>query len=131
VKFIKSSHTLRKSGTLPPILKLALNEFKRYFSGRVKKFTVPIAFIGTEFEITVWKILMKIPYGKTLSYKDVALSLRKPFSYRAVANACGKNGVAIIVPCHRVILSTGEIGGYSSELLFKKKLLALEQGVLG
>jgi len=69
---------------------------------------------GTEFQIKVWKEISKIPKGKTKSYKEIAIAIGKPKSFRAVANACGKNPYPVEIPCHRVIKSNGEIGGYSA-----------------
>tara|TARA_Y100000817_G_C16522092_1_gene396106 strand:+ start:53 stop:328 length:276 start_codon:yes stop_codon:yes gene_type:complete len=83
---------------------------------------------GTKFQIKVWNYLMKIPKGKVKSYKQVALSINRPRSARAVANACGKNPYAPKVPCHRVIRSDGSLGGYSGSggIKTKKKLLKKE-----
>ena len=67
----------------------------------------------TDFQRLVWREIEKIPYGETRSYRDIAIAIGRPKSYRAVANACGKNPLPIIRPCHRVICSNGEIGGYS------------------
>ena len=83
---------------------------------------------GTEFEIKVWKEIEKIPYGETITYKDLAVAIGKPNSSRAVANACGKNPYPPTIPCHRVIRSDGELGGYSGKggVKTKKKLLEEE-----
>ncbi len=83
---------------------------------------------GTEFQIKVWKEISKIPKGKTKSYKEIAIAIGKPKSFRAVANACGKNPYPIEIPCHRVIKSNGELGGYSPKggLKTKKILLSKE-----
>tara|TARA_B100001029_G_scaffold12914_1_gene8673 strand:- start:352 stop:621 length:270 start_codon:yes stop_codon:yes gene_type:complete len=69
---------------------------------------------GTEFQIKVWKEILKIPKGKTKSYKEIAIAIRRLKSSKAVANACGKNPYPVEIPCHRVIKSNGEIGGYSA-----------------
>ena len=69
---------------------------------------------SSHFQKIVWKEIEKIPYGETRSYKDIAIQIGRPKSYRAVANACGKNPIPIIRPCHRVICSDGRIGGYSA-----------------
>jgi len=84
---------------------------------------------GTEFEVKVWKEISKIPYGETRTYKDLAIAIGKPDSARAVANACGKNPYAPIIPCHRVIRTDGKLGGYSGKggIKTKKKLLKQEQ----
>lgn len=81
---------------------------------------------GTNFQIQVWTEISKIPYGKTKTYKEIAISLGKPNSARAVANACGKNPYPIDIPCHRVIRSDGNIGGYSAAGGEKKKLELLK-----
>ena len=84
---------------------------------------------GTEFQIKVWKEISKIPYGETRTYKDIAVAIGRPNSSRAVANACGKNHYVPEIPCHRVIRSDGQLGGYSGEGGIKKKaeLLRAEQ----
>ncbi len=81
---------------------------------------------GTDFQKKVWKELLRIPSGKTRSYAEIATRIGRPNAYRAVANACGANPVAIAVPCHRVIASGGKIGGYGGGLDRKRKLLANE-----
>ena len=82
----------------------------------------------TDFQRLVWTEIEKIPYGETRSYQDIAIAIGRPKSYRAVANACGKNPLPIIRPCHRVICSNGEIGGYSINggAALKKALLKCE-----
>ena len=84
--------------------------------------------VGTDFEIKVWKEILKIPRGSVRSYKEIAIILKKPKSARAVANACGKNPYAPTVPCHRVIRSDGYLGGYSGEggIEMKRRLLIKE-----
>ncbi|MDN5079658.1 methylated-DNA--[protein]-cysteine S-methyltransferase [Aliarcobacter butzleri] len=83
--------------------------------------------IGTPFQIKVWETLLKIPYGKTISYKEEAKMIENEKAFRAVANANGKNNLSIIVPCHRVISNNGEIGGYTGGVEKKEFLLKLEQ----
>ena len=80
---------------------------------------------GTEFQKKVWKEILKIPKGQTRAYKDIALSIGSPKSYRAVANACGKNPLPVTIPCHRVVKSDGSIGGYSAKGGVKKKKILL------
>ena len=84
--------------------------------------------IGTHFQIKVWNAISKIPKGKVKTYKELARSIRKPKASRAVANACGKNPLPIIIPCHRVIRSDGRLGGYSGKggIKTKRKLLRSE-----
>ena len=83
---------------------------------------------GTDFQRRVWKEISKIPFGETRTYKDLAIAIGKPYSSRAVANACGKNPYPVIIPCHRVIRSDGKLGGYSGVggVKKKKELLKLE-----
>ena len=83
---------------------------------------------GTDFQILVWKEILKIPYGETQTYKEIAQAIGKPNSSRAVANACGKNPYAPDIPCHRVIRSDGKLGGYSGVggVKMKEKLLKIE-----
>ena len=82
---------------------------------------------GTEFQIKVWKEILKIPKGKTKSYKEIAIAIGRPKSSRAVANACGKNPYPIEIPCHRVIKSNGELGGYSAKSGSKAKRILLSK----
>ncbi len=91
--------------------------------GRLK---LPVDISGTEFQIKVWTAIKSIPYGETRTYSDIALEINMPDSYRAVANACGKNPVPLIIPCHRVIRKNGDIGGYKPGVEKKKMLLEME-----
>lgn len=106
-----------------PLLEKELSE---YFKGTLKKFTVPVVMTGTDFQNAVWKTLLKIPYGKTWSYKQEAEKLGRPNSVRAAANANGQNRISIIIPCHRVIGSNGTLTGYGGGLGRKKWLLEHE-----
>lgn len=101
-------------------------QLKEYFDGKRKKFTVPLVTPGTEFQNKVWKELQTIPYASTRSYKEQAAALGTPESVRAVANANGMNRIAIIIPCHRVIGSDGNLTGYGGGLWRKKWLLDFE-----
>ena len=80
---------------------------------------------GTKFQKRVWEELLKIPFGETRSYKEIAISIGNPNSYRAVANACGKNPYPVTIPCHRAIKSDGSIGGYSAKGGIKRKRMLL------
>ena len=101
-------------------------ELREYFAGKRKKFSIKLDISGTEFQESVWYALNKIAYGKTVSYAQQAKLVRKPKAFRAVGSANGKNPVAIILPCHRVIATNGTLGGYGGGLAIKRKLLALE-----
>ncbi|MCQ6264342.1 methylated-DNA--[protein]-cysteine S-methyltransferase [Fictibacillus sp. WQ 8-8] len=101
-------------------------ELQEYFSGSRKEFSVPVASIGTEFQVQTWKALKDIPYGTTRSYKAQAEHLGRPKAVRAVANANGKNRICILIPCHRVIGDNGDLRGYAGGLDRKQFLLELE-----
>ena len=102
-------------------------ELDQYFAGKSREFHYPIHFFsGTEFEQKVWRALKTIPYGETRSYAWLAEEIGNPLAVRAVGGANGKNQIPIVIPCHRIILSNGKLGGYSGGLSFKKKLLELE-----
>ena len=100
-----------KSSMPNKILNEASSQINAYFNGRLSYFDLPIKTTGTAFQKKVWKQLIHIPYGKTLSYKQIANNLKS--SPRAVGQACGKNPIPIIIPCHRVLGSKNKIGGFS------------------
>lgn len=102
-------------------------ELDCYFKGKLTQFSTPICMVGTPFQMKVWKALQTIPYGHTASYLTVATLIKQPSACRAAASANGKNKLAIIIPCHRVINHNGKIGGYSSGIKRKAYLLALEK----
>ncbi len=106
-------------------------ELAEYFSGKRKKFEVPISQKGTEFQQKVWKELIKIPYGTTVSYNDIAIALGDKKSVRVVGSANGKNQISIIVPCHRVIGKDGSLTGYAGGMWRKKWLLNHEKEFSG
>lgn len=110
------------------ILDQARRELDAYFAGKLRSFTVPVAPEGTPFQQRVWAELLKIPYGVTRSYGALAAALGKPNASRAVGLANGRNPVAVIVPCHRVIGADGSLTGYGGGMPRKKFLLELEQG---
>ena len=101
-------------------------ELEEYFAGRRREFTFPLDLRGTEFQRQCWQALLGIPYGETRSYADIARAIRKPKAVRAVGGANHQNPVAIVVPCHRVIGSSGSLTGYGGGLPLKEKLLLLE-----
>jgi len=112
------------------ILAQAERELTEYFAGKRHQFDIPLDVRGTPFQQQVWRALQKIPYGLTCSYKDIAARIKNPNAVRAVGGANGKNPLCIVIPCHRVISADGGIGGYSSGLAMKRKLLALELSTL-
>ena len=103
-----------------------IKQLKEYFDGTRFVFDLPIRLLGTDFQIKVWNALMKIPYGKTCSYQDIAYAINQPNACRAVGNANNKNKIAIIIPCHRVIGKDKKMVGYASGVEKKEALLALE-----
>ncbi len=105
-------------------------ELEEYFKGRLTKFKTPLVYPGTEFQVRVWNELQKIPYGKTLSYIELAEKVGIKKASRAVGTANGMNRIAIILPCHRVVNKNGQLGGYGGGLWRKKWLLDLERGQL-
>ncbi|MHB1686721.1 MAG: methylated-DNA--[protein]-cysteine S-methyltransferase [Ignavibacteriaceae bacterium] len=112
-----------------PYMFNVFKELTEYFNRERKKFSVPLEIQGTEFQRKVWQQLMKIPYGKTISYLKLAENLGDAKAVRAVGKANGSNPISIIIPCHRVINFDGKLGGYSGGLDVKEKLLALEGGL--
>lgn len=106
----------------------AVCQLDEYFARKRRDFSIPILHIGTEFQCRVWHELMKIPYCTTVSYGELARSIKSPKAVRAVATAIANNPISILVPCHRVIGSDGKITGYAGGLKAKQMLLDLERG---
>jgi AraC family transcriptional regulator of adaptative response/methylated-DNA-[protein]-cysteine methyltransferase len=102
-------------------------ELREYFEGNRDSFSLKQVYPGSPFEVKVWNELLKIPYGATTSYEQIAKKIGSPKSSRAVGRANGFNRISIIIPCHRVINKNGELGGYGGGLWRKKLLLSLEQ----
>jgi len=109
-----------------PVLEQARNELAEYFAGQRTQFDLPLAPSGTAFQRDVWRALEMIPSGTTTSYGELARSLGTPQSVRAVGAAVGRNPISIVIPCHRVVGSTGSLTGYAGGLERKRALLALE-----
>ncbi len=112
-------------------INLLEKEMQAYFKGELQKFTVNLDLIGTDFQLKVWNALVEIPYGITRTYKEQTLVVGDIKAIRAVATANGKNKLAIIVPCHRVIGSDGSLTGYAGGLDRKRFLLNLEREIAG
>lgn len=102
-------------------------ELQRYFAGELRRFSVPLALVGSPFQERVWSELVAIPYGETCSYEAIAARVGHPGAARAVGSANGRNPVAIVVPCHRVVNKDGALGGYGGGLWRKRRLLQLER----
>ena len=105
-------------------------ELEEYFNCSRRSFDVPLDIRGTDFQKDVWNELLKIPFGRTVSYKYIARRLGDENAIRAVGRANGSNPIPIIIPCHRVISDDGTLGGYSGGLEIKRKLLKLEESLL-
>ena len=110
------------------IYNLIFDQLNQYFMGQRQVFDIPVELKGTEFEKKVWNYLKKIPYGQTVSYKDVAEAIKLPDAARAVGSANSKNPISIIIPCHRVISADGSLNGYADGVWRKRWLLNHEIG---
>ena len=128
VHFEGWSHPERTNNASDAVLDSARRQLDAYFSGRSTAFDLPLGPQGTPFQLSVWSALQKIPYGETRSYAELAASLHKPSATRAVGAANGRNPIAIVVPCHRVIGADGSLTGFGGGLERKRFLLRLEQG---
>ena len=111
------------------ILKETRKQLDEYFNVTRKDFDIPLVMVGTDFQKSVWDGLLKVPYGTTSSYLQLAKDIDNEKAVRAVANANGANSMAIIIPCHRIIGTNGELTGFGGGLPLKKRLLKLEQNL--
>jgi methylated-DNA-[protein]-cysteine S-methyltransferase len=107
----------------------AVAQLEDYFAGRLREFDVPLALTGTPFQRQVWDLLVSVPYGRTVTYGELARRLGRPSAARAVGLANGHNPVSIIVPCHRVVGATGDLTGYGGGLDRKRHLLDFERNL--
>lgn len=117
---MKKSRTLRK----------AARELDGYFAGKRREFKTRLLFAGTQFQMLAWTELMKVPYGKTVSYSELSKRMDNPSAARAVANAMASNPISIFVPCHRIIGSDGDLTGYGGGIHVKEYLLQLEGAIV-
>jgi methylated-DNA-[protein]-cysteine S-methyltransferase len=127
ISFVKNIK--ENSPEAPPILKDAVIQLEKYLLGKLQEFELILNPDGTDFQKKVWNTLLTIPYGATCSYADMANSLGDPKVIRAAASANGKNPIAIVIPCHRVIGTNGSLTGYAGGLDNKRLLLDLENKV--
>ena len=111
------------------VLESTITQLEEYFLGERSVFDIPLLLVGTDFQKSVWDALNKVKYGDIVTYQDLAVSIGNESAVRAIGNANGANGLAIIIPCHRVIGSQGELVGYGGGLSLKKRLLELEQNL--
>lgn len=109
------------------IITKAKEQIDEYLTGNRKVFDIPLLMIGTDFQKNVWNALIKIPYGDTSTYLQLAKNINNAKAVRAVALANGANAIALAIPCHRIICSNGDLGGYGGGLTAKKRLLKIEQ----
>jgi len=109
-----------------PLARETIRQFDAYFTRRLTRFSLPIEARGTDFQRAVWAALREIPYGKTVSYADIARAVGNPKATRAVGRANNGNPLAIVIPCHRVVGANGSLTGYSGGLEIKRYLLGLE-----
>ncbi|HMP31589.1 MAG TPA: methylated-DNA--[protein]-cysteine S-methyltransferase [Saprospiraceae bacterium] len=112
-----------------PVIEQAIVQLQQYFQRERTKFDLPLLMVGTTFQQKVWEQLMHIPYGKTISYQELAQNLHDEKVIRAAASANGANAISIIIPCHRVVGKNGALVGYAGGTLAKQKLLAIESPV--
>jgi methylated-DNA-[protein]-cysteine S-methyltransferase len=131
-KEVLSVNFVKKKGrakiTLSPALKTCLRQLDEYFRGKRQKFSVRLRLDGTAFQNRVWRELLKVGFGKTASYRDIAKAAGRPKAVRAIGNTNRLNPVSIIVPCHRIVGSDGKLVGYGGGLWRKAWLLEHERG---
>ena len=123
---INVTESEKESEKETPLIKKTIKELEEYFEGKRKFFDIPISIKGTEFQEKVWEALLRIPYGETKSYEDIAKMIGCPKGARAVGMANHNNKIIIIIPCHRVIGKNGKLIGYAGGLPVKEKLLQIE-----
>jgi len=111
------------------VIEETIKQMQEYFAGERKTFDIPLLMVGSDFQKSVWKGLMQIPYGTTASYLELSKNIGNEKAVRAVASANGANAIAILIPCHRIIGSDGKLVGYAGGLPAKKKLLELENNL--
>ena len=129
LKSISVLNEKKPKGIIPEVLEDAVYQFQEYFEGKRKDFNLKLNPVGTDFQKKVWEELQTIPFGKTVSYLELSKQLGDVKAIRAVAAANGKNPLWIVVPCHRVIGSNGDLVGYAGGLSRKKWLLEHESPV--
>jgi methylated-DNA-[protein]-cysteine S-methyltransferase len=109
-----------------PVLTETKKQLNEYFSGQREAFTIPLLTVGTDFQKSVWRALINVPYRQTSTYLNIAQEIQNPKAVRAVANANGANAISIIIPCHRIIGTNGQLVGYAGSLPVKQRLLNIE-----
>lgn len=122
-KFDMAQHEKRRT----PLIEKCISQLNEYFEGKRKEFDLPLNPSGTEFQLKDWAALQQIPYGRTCTYKDIAIAIGNEKACRAVGMANHNNPISIVIPCHRVVGAGGSLTGYGGGLHIKKYLLELEQ----
>lgn len=117
------------TAALKPEMAAVCQQLSEYFAGSRKSFTVKLHVEGTEFQKAVWNALLRIPFGETRSYRDIAIAIGRPRAFRAVGQAIHRNPIGIIIPCHRVVGSNGALTGFAGGIELKKRLLDHETQV--
>jgi len=131
LRIITSNLPVKSEKEVNPLLVETIKQLDEYFSGKRRNFDLPLEEKGTMFQRQAWDFLKTIPYGETVSYKEEAGAISRPKAVRAVGSANGANRIAIIVPCHRVVNTSGELGGYAYGISVKKALLDIEKKFAG
>lgn len=128
VEFGKKSATAERGNAASlRAMNTCAKELEEYFNNERSAFTIPLAPVGTDFQKKVWRVMLRVPFGETISYKTLAKHAGKPEAIRASASACGKNPALILIPCHRIVASDGTQGGYSGGVAKKRWLLGHEK----
>ncbi|GHS92772.1 methylated-DNA--protein-cysteine methyltransferase [Alphaproteobacteria bacterium] len=128
VFFEKDSPSVGDEDGEAPVLQEAFQQLNAYFQGRLKTFSLPLCLKGTVFQHKVWQATLQCPYGRTTTYKDLAVYINNPKASRAVGLALNKNPLPIFIPCHRVLGRYGDLTGYRGGLALKETLLQWERG---
>ena len=124
---VRTGSSLPPDSSSVPVAEQAVSQLTEYFCGKRTAFDFPIQPKGTAFQLSVWKALLQIPYGETRTYGQIAAAIGKPGAARAVGQACNRNPLWFVIPCHRVVGSNRNLTGYEGGLDLKQKLLDLEQ----
>ena len=134
MSFPKSSSRMRERAPIPPELRRQITDWHRLttkalkmiLTGRKPTALPPLDITGTKFQREVWRGMLEIPWGKTSSYGELARRIGRPKAVRALGGACGSNSIPVFIPCHRVLAAHGKLGGFTSGLRWKRKLLGAE-----
>ena len=126
IKFVRNKKPVQDDLKKSKVLITTVKQLKEYFAGKRKFFDLPLFIKGTSMQQEVWMQILNVPIGETTSYNEISKNIKRPKAYRAVGNAVGRNPLPIVIPCHRVIHSNGDVSGFSGGNDIKKKLLKFE-----